>query len=85
MKQKCHKYGIKVFKLCNGAGYTYSFQIYAEKEENKDKISGNISSEIIMSFCKDILGKGHTICTDNWYTSVDLAEKLYHIADTFSG
>jgi len=29
-----------------------------------------------MSLCKDILGKGHTICTDNWYTSVDLAEKL---------
>jgi len=29
-----------------------------------------------MSLCKNILGKGHTICTDNWYTSVDLAEKL---------
>ena len=22
------------------------------------------------------MGKGHTVCTDNWYTSVDLAEKL---------
>ncbi|XP_047365374.1 uncharacterized protein LOC124955254 [Vespa velutina] len=29
-----------------------------------------------MSLCKDILGKGHTVCTDNWYTNVDLTEKL---------
>ncbi|KAL6416514.1 hypothetical protein ACFW04_013400 [Cataglyphis niger] len=29
-----------------------------------------------MALCQDILGKGHTICTDNWYTSVNLAEKL---------
>lgn len=26
--------------------------------------------------CKDIFGKGHTVCTDNWYTSVDLARQL---------
>jgi len=76
LKQKRHRYGIKVFKLCGGAGYTYSFQIYTGKEKNKDKITGNLSSEIVISLCKDILGKGHTICTDNWYTSVDLAEKL---------
>jgi len=76
LKQKRHRYGIKVFKLCSGAGYIYSFQIYTGKENNRDKIAGNKSSEVVMSLCKDILGKGHIICTDNWYTSVDLAEKL---------
>jgi hypothetical protein len=33
------------------------------------------SSEVVF-LCKNILTKGHTICTDNWYTSVELAEKL---------
>ena len=32
-----------------------------------------------MSLCKDILRKGHTICTDNWYTLLNLAEKLITI------
>lgn len=76
MKLKQHRYGIKVFKLCSGAGYTYSFQVYLGKEKNRDKTAGIVSSKIVMSLRKDILGKGHTVCTDNWYTSVDLAEKL---------
>ncbi|XP_025266673.1 uncharacterized protein LOC112638721 [Camponotus floridanus] len=76
IKQKRHRYGIKVFKLCSGPGYTYSFRIYTGKDENTNEISGNKSTEIVMALCQDILGKGHTICTDNWYTSVDLAERL---------
>lgn len=65
-----------VFKLCNGVGYTYSSQIYTGKEKNGGKRAGTISSKIVMSLCKNILDKGHTVCTDNWYTSVALAEKL---------
>lgn len=76
MKQQRHRYGIKVFKLCSGPGYTYSLQIYTGKDENVNRIPGYKSTEIVMSLCQDILGKGRTICTDNWYTSVDLAEKL---------
>lgn len=76
LKQKRHRYGIKVFKLCSGPGYTYAFRIYMGKDENTNKISGNKSTEIVMALCQDILGKDHTICTDNWYTSVDLAERL---------
>lgn len=29
-----------------------------------------------MSLCSDLLYKGHTLVTDNWYTSIDLAKKL---------
>lgn len=84
LKQKRHKYGIKVLKLCSGPGYTYSLQIYTGKDENVNRISGNKSSEIVMSLCKYNLGKSYTICADNWYTSVDLAEKLITM-HTFSG
>ena len=70
------RYGIKVFKLCGGAGYTHSFQTYMGKEKKRDKIAGNKSCEVVLFLCKNILDEGHTICTDNWYTSVDLMEKL---------
>jgi hypothetical protein len=75
LKNKRHRYGIKIFKLCSGPGYTNSFKIYSGKKESENQ-PGNMSTAIVMSLCQDILDKGHTICTDNWYTSVDLAEKL---------
>nr|XP_033335211.1 uncharacterized protein LOC117225640 [Megalopta genalis] len=73
MKQKRHKYGIKIFKLCCGLGYTYNFRVY----------SGEVSDEVnttptntVMNLCQDIFHKGHTVCTDNWYTSLTLAKHL---------
>ncbi|XP_047344616.1 piggyBac transposable element-derived protein 4-like [Vespa velutina] len=74
--KKRHRYIDKIFKLCCGAGYTYSFQVYSEKVKNRDKTPETVSSEIVMSLCKDILGKGHNVYIDNLYISVDLAEKL---------
>jgi len=29
-----------------------------------------------MSLCQDIFDKGHTLCVDNWYFSINLAEEL---------
>jgi len=34
LKQKRHKYGIKIFKLCSGLEYTYKFWIYCGKRLN---------------------------------------------------
>lgn len=72
-KQKRHKYGIKEFKLCTLPGYTYKINVYAGK--NNDEIN-NTPLNVVMSLCSDLLYKGHTLVTDNWYTSVDLAKKL---------
>ena len=33
-------------------------------------------TNVVLSLCKNIFGKGHTICTDNCYTSIELAKKL---------
>jgi hypothetical protein len=77
LKNKRHRYGIKVFKLCSGPGYTHSFKIYSGKEEEEEENNFNSKpSEVVLNLCEEIFEKGHTICTDNWYTSVDLAEKL---------
>lgn len=72
-KQKRHKYGIKLFKVCTIPGYTYKLQIYCGK--NKDTIN-NSPTNIVLSLCEELLNKGHSIATDNWYTSCQLAYEL---------
>jgi hypothetical protein len=57
--------------------------VYTRKALDK----GNTTpSNIVMDLCKDVIHKGHTLCTDNWYTSVELANKLIkkniHLIDT---
>lgn len=37
IKQKRHKYGVKLFKLCFKPGYTYNFEIYCGKQFGKEK------------------------------------------------
>ncbi|XP_076641679.1 piggyBac transposable element-derived protein 4 [Halictus rubicundus] len=73
LKQKCHKYGTKIFKLHNGSGYTYALRVYTGKTLEKENTT---PTKIVMSLCRDLFDKGHTLYTDNWYTSLELAEKL---------
>ncbi|CAH1983590.1 unnamed protein product [Acanthoscelides obtectus] len=73
IRNKRHKYGIKVFKLCSIGGYTYNFKIYAGK--NLDQ-GHNTPTSVVMSLFEPILDSGRTLATDNWYTSVDLAKIL---------
>ncbi|CAK1584716.1 unnamed protein product [Parnassius mnemosyne] len=46
-KQKRHKYGIKIFKLCTLPGYTYKLRIYAGKENGKT----NTTPETLLCIC----------------------------------
>lgn len=72
-KQKRHKYGIKEFKLCTLPGYTYKINVYAGKENDQVNTT---PANVVMSLCSGLLNKGHTLYTDNWYTSIDLARDL---------
>ncbi|CAG4987529.1 unnamed protein product [Parnassius apollo] len=36
----------------------------------------NTPTNIVLNLCSNLFNKGHTMYTDNWYTSVDLADKL---------
>ncbi|KAL4103566.1 hypothetical protein QTP88_018927 [Uroleucon formosanum] len=70
---KTHKYGVKFFKACGSNGYTYKIIIY----EGKQSIKGESLTETIVSdLCENYLNEGRTIVTDNFYTSVPLAEKM---------
>lgn len=73
IKSKRHRYGLKIFKLCTSFGYTYSIQIYTGKQF---WTQGSVPTHVVMTLAQPLFNKGHTVCTDNWYTSLDLANKL---------
>lgn len=81
-KSKRHKYGIKLFKVCTNPGYTIKIQIYSGK--NVDTVN-NTPTKIVLSLCDELLNKGHTIATDNWYTSMELAYELLNKETHFLG
>lgn len=80
---KAHKYGIKLFKLCDPVGYTYKIRVYAGKEEAK---ATSLSTNVVLELSYDYLSAGRTIYTDNFYTSLELAklllEKQTHLVGT---
>lgn len=83
---KRHKYGIKFFKLCLPHGYTYKFKIYVGAEESSsssqsaiDEGTGlliGLSEKVVLHLCENVLDKGRSLYTDNFYTSVSLMKSL---------
>uniref|UniRef100_S4P9J6 PiggyBac transposable element-derived protein 4 n=2 Tax=Pararge aegeria TaxID=116150 RepID=S4P9J6_9NEOP len=71
---KRHKYGIKLFKICDDDGYTYDLIVYEGKRTTST--TQNVSSEIVMKLSDQYLNAGRSIVTDNYYTSVTLANSL---------
>lgn len=73
IKNKRHKFGMKLFKLCLEKGYTYNFSVYCGKSKNENM---SVPSKIVLDLLGNLLDKGRTVYTDNWYTSVSLATEL---------
>lgn len=73
IKNKRHKFGIKLYKLCTTGGYTYNLSVYCGKEPVTDE---PVPTRVVQNLLDDLLGKGYTLYTDNYYTSVLLAHKL---------
>ncbi|KAE9533968.1 hypothetical protein AGLY_008704 [Aphis glycines] len=73
LKNKRHRYGIKIFKLCSKDFYSLRYNIYAGKEAVRET---DVSYKIVLKLMEPYLNFGRTLYTDNWYSSVKLAEKL---------
>ncbi|KAB0790392.1 hypothetical protein PPYR_15240, partial [Photinus pyralis] len=71
--QKTHKYGIKLFKLCCENGYTWNIKLYCGKEKDA---GASVPTNVVMKLSEKLLNTGRTIVTDNYYTSLELANKL---------
>lgn len=71
--QKTHRYGIKLFKLFSEGGYTWHLKLYCGKEQT-DGVS--VPTSIVIKLHDKLLTSGRTAVTDNYYTSLELANKL---------
>jgi len=70
---KAHKYGIKLFKICEMNEYTHDVNVYAGKNQVKGK---GLACRVVLQLSNPFLNAGQTIVTDNFYTSLPLANEL---------
>lgn len=73
IKNKRHRYGVKLFKLCAPPCYTMQMRIYAGKDEEEGR---NLTKNVVMQLAHPYLNSGRTLYTDNFYTSIQLAHEL---------
>lgn len=70
---------------CNG-GYTWNMKIYSGKHADGQQ---SVPSNIVMDLRETLLDSGWCAVTDNYYTSLDLANKLMkrktHLVGTLTG
>jgi hypothetical protein len=79
MPLKRARFGIKMFILCESrSGYVWSSIIYTGKGTIIDREYAHmpVSSQVVMTLMKPLLGKGYCLTTDNFYTSPELSELL---------
>lgn len=70
---KTHKYGIKLFKVCDSVGYTYNVKVYTGKE---DRHGVDLATDVVLQLISGYLDAGRILYTDNFYTSIPLAQEL---------
>ncbi|KAE9522784.1 hypothetical protein AGLY_016825 [Aphis glycines] len=72
---KSHKYGIKMYKLCTPEGFTWASSIYCGTGPTLGTLDK--PGTVVVNLADSLLDEGRLIITDNFYTSVPLAEYLY--------
>jgi len=63
LKNKTHKYGIKIFKLCAKDYYTLEYNIYSGKNEVRET---NVSYKIVLKLMEPYINFGRCLYIDNW-------------------
>jgi len=75
IKSKRHRFGMKVWALCDASsGYIYNFNFYVGKEDESS--SKNLSEKVVLNLLKDLNSSNHKIYMDAYFTSVPLFDKL---------
>jgi len=87
MPKKPSKYGIKIWIMCDcSTKYMMGAKVYLGKENNE--VAGGLASDVDCKLVQPISGQdrsGRNVTTDNFFTSVDLANQLKNKALTLFG
>lgn len=71
------KYGVKLFALVDARmSYTSNLEIYAGKQPEGPFQVSNSAKDVTLRMIQPIENSGRNLTTDNWYTSVPLANEL---------
>ena len=74
---KPHSWGIKAFVLADSkTGYTYHLRLYFGSETDLDFPGYSHTETVVLTLLDGLLGRGHHLFTDRFYTSVPLLDKL---------
>ncbi|XP_031769579.1 piggyBac transposable element-derived protein 4-like [Galleria mellonella] len=74
IKNKRHKYGVKLYILAESDGTVLKFQIYGGAGDDTSGIGH--TQKIVLKLLEEKLDSGHSVYMDNYYNSYDLAVKL---------
>lgn len=87
LPKKPHKWGMKAWVLADaGNGYTWGWKLYTGKEKNRTETG--LAHHVVVDLVDDVrlLGKGHVIVMDNFYSSPalfhDLRSRGFHACGT---
>ncbi|XP_030747681.1 piggyBac transposable element-derived protein 4-like [Sitophilus oryzae] len=75
IKNKKHKYGIKLYELCESAGMVLKIKVYCGKSEPTENDLGHAAS-VVLHLMEKYLDKGYILYTDNFYNSVGLTNNM---------
>lgn len=85
VKNKPHKWGIKMFARAGRSGIVYDFEVYVGKGTVKDSVLG-ISGDIVVRLIENLpKNKNYKIFTDNWFSSYDLFSNLKELGVLAAG
>lgn len=74
IKNKKHKYGIKLYELCESNGMVLRIKVYCGKSETSSEMGH--ASDVVFELMDGYLDKGYVLYTDNFYNSVALTKQL---------
>lgn len=84
MKSKRARFGVKVFVVCPSEpgwnGYSWNFHLYYGKDSlpvgDPSAVCLSASEKVVVYLMETLLDEGRHVVTDNWYTSLRLADYL---------
>ncbi|XP_022823950.1 piggyBac transposable element-derived protein 4-like [Spodoptera litura] len=75
IKNKRHKYGIKLYILADPKGLVHRIHMYRGSADSEVSGTGH-AKKVVLKLTEDFINAGHSLYMDNYYNSVDLAETL---------
>lgn len=77
IKNKKHKYGAKLYELCESNGMVLKIKVYCGKSEVTESANGfGHASNVVLHLMESYLDKGYVLFTDNFYNSVSLTHMM---------